>query len=123
VVKMDVQREDIVSVIITLFLLGIWYLTLKLFNYPLISISILWTGMIVLSIVYFYIYKKKNRDMKLFKTRFLVSAIPIYPILGAYVYFLIIGEELPNEFRLLPFFVIITMLILNASVVYISSKK
>ncbi len=120
---MDIQKEDIVSVIITLFLLGIWYLTLKSFNYPLISISILWTGMIVLSIVYFYIYKKKNRDMKLFKTRFLISALPIYPILGVYVYFLIIGEDLPNEFRLLPFFVIFTMLILNASVVYISSKK
>ncbi len=120
---MDVQREDIVSVIITLILLVIWYLTLKLLNYPLVSISILWTGMIILSIVYFYIYKKRNRDMKIFKIRFLVSAIPIYPILGVYVYFLINGEDLPNQFRLLPFFVIILMLILNASVVYIFSKK
>jgi hypothetical protein len=79
--------------------------------------------MILLSIVYFYIYKKKKRDMKIFKIRFIFSALPIYPILGTYVYFLIIGEELPNQLRFIPIFVVFAMLILNASVVYYYTKK
>jgi hypothetical protein len=120
---MDIQREDIISVIITLFLLLIWYLTLKLFNLPLISVSILWVGMISLSLVYYYVYKKKNRDMRIFKIRFMVSALPIYPILAYYVYSLIFYGSLPDQLRLIPFFVILAMLILNAIVVYIFDKK
>jgi len=123
VMKMDIQIEDITSVIITLFLLEIWYITLKSFNYPLISISILWVGMIILSLVYSYVYKKKKRDMRILKIRFMVSAVPIYPILAYYVYSLIVGKGLPNELKLIPFFVIFTMLILNASVVYIFHKR
>ena len=121
--KMKIEKEDIVSVIITLILLATWYLTFVLFNYPLVSVAILWMGMILLSIVYFYIYKNKNRDMKIFKIRFLVSAIPIYPILAYYVYSLSIGEGLPSEMIFLPFFVVFTMLILNATVVYIFDKR
>lgn len=121
--KMKIEKEDIVSVIITLILLATWYLTFVLFNYPLVSVAILWTGMILLSIVYFHIYKNKNRDMKIFKIRFLVSAIPIYPILAYYVYSLSIGEGLPSEMIFLPFFVVFTMLILNATVVYIFDKR
>ena len=120
---MKIEKEDIVSVIITLMLLATWYLTFVLFNYPLVSVAILWTGMILLSIVYFHIYKNKNRDMKIFKIRFLVSAIPIYPILAYYVYSLSIGEGLPSEMIFLPFFVVFTMLILNATVVYIFDKR
>ena len=121
--KMKIEKEDIVSVIITLILLATWYLTFVLFNYPLVSVAILWMGMILLSIVYFHIYKSKNRDMKIFKIRFLVSAIPIYPILAYYVYSLSIGEGLPSEMIFLPFFVVFTMLILNATVVYIFDKR
>ena len=120
---MKIENEDVISVIITLLLLIIWYFTLQLFNYPLISVSILWVGMIVLSIAYFFIYKKKKRDMKIFKIRFLVSAVPIYPILAYYVYSLIVGDGLPSQLSLIPFFVIFIMLILNASVVYFFDKK
>ena len=120
---MKIENEDVISVIITLLLLIIWYFTLQLFNYPLISVSILWVGMIVLSIAYFFIYKKKKRDMKIFKIRFLVSAVPIYPILACYVYSLIVGDGLRSQLRLIPFFVIFIMLILNASVVYFFDKK
>jgi len=120
---MVIEKEDAISVIITLLLLLIWYLTLVIYNYPLISISILWLGMIVLSVVYLIIYKRKKRDMRIFKIRFFVSALPIYPVLGYYVYSLTIGEGLPQELRLLPFFIVFTMLFLNASVVYIYDKK
>ena len=117
--SMDIQNEDYISIIITLLLLAIWFFTLLIYNYPLLSVSILWIGMILLSIVYTYIYKKRNRDMKVLKIRFIVSAVPIYPILAYYVYSLSIGEGLPSELRLLPFFVVFAMLILNAIVVYI----
>jgi hypothetical protein len=120
---MNIQKEDIISVIATLLLLGVWFITLSIYNTPLISVLILWVGMIILSIVYFYIYKKKNRDMRIFKIRFLVSALPIYPVLIYYVYSINIGDGLPGELRLIPLFVIFVMIILNASVVYYYDKK
>jgi hypothetical protein len=120
---MDIRKEDTVSVVITLCLLLIWYLTLTVFNYPLLSVLLLWIGMIVLSITYYFIYKKKNRNMKIFKIRFLVSAIPIYPALAFYVYMLIVGQQVSGILRLLPIGIIGLMLILNASVVYFYSRK
>jgi len=120
---MEIKKEDIISVIITLCLLFIWYLTLILFNYPLISISILWGGMIILSIIYFIIYKRQKRNMRILKIRFAVSALPIYPALAFYVYLLLNGKELSGIFRLLPVGIIGTMLLLNAAVVYFYSKK
>jgi peptidoglycan biosynthesis protein MviN/MurJ (putative lipid II flippase) len=121
--KMDIQKEDIVSVIITLCLLLTWYLTLISFNYPLISISILWVGMIVLSIVYYVVYRKKKRDMRILKTRFFVSVVPIYSALVFYVYLLLYEKEISGGFRLLPIGIIGTMLFLNASVVYFYSRR
>ena len=120
---MEIKKEDAISVIITLCLLLIWYLTLILFNYPLTSISILWVGMIVLSIVYYIVYKKKKRNMRILKIRFFASALPIYPALALYVYMLINGKQLSGIFRLLPIGIIGTMLLLNAIVVYFFTRK
>ena len=120
---MEIKKEDIISVIVTLFLLLVWYLTLTLFNYPLISLLILWIGMIVLSIVYFFVYRKKKRDMRIFKIRFFVSAVPIYSALVFYVYILITGKGVSGVLSLMPVFIIGTMLILNAGVVYFYSKR
>lgn len=120
---MNIQKEDVISVIVTLLLLSVWFITLSIYNTLLISVLILWIGMIILSIVYFYIYKKKDRDMRIFKIRFLVSALPIYPVLIYYVYSISIGGGLPGELRLIPFFVIFVMLLLNACVVYYYDKK
>jgi len=121
--KMEIEKEDIISVIITLCLLLVWYLTLILFNYPLVSISILWVGMIVLSIIYYIVYKKKKRNMKILKIRFFASALPIYPTLALYVYMLINGKQLSGIFRLIPIGIIGIMLLLNAVVVYFYTKK
>lgn len=120
---MDIQKEDITSVIITLCLLLIWYLTLVILNYPLISVSILWIGMIILSIIYYIVYRKKKRDMRIFKIRFLVSAVPIYPALVFYVYMLLNGKAVSGILRLLPIGIIGTMLLLNAGVVYFYSRR
>jgi hypothetical protein len=120
---MDIQKEDVVSVIITLSLLFVWYTTLLLLNYPLLSISILWVGMILLSILYYRVYIRKKRDMKIFKVRFLVSAAPLYPALAFYVYVLLSGTQVTGIFRLLPIGIIGTMLLLNAAVVYIYTRK
>jgi len=120
---MDIQKEDTASVLITLCLLLVWYLTLILFNYPLISVSILWVGMTVLSITYYIVYSKKKRDMRILKIRFFISAVPIYPTLVFYVYILLNGKEVTGGFRLLPIGIIGTMLLLNACVVYFYSRR
>jgi len=121
--KMDIEKEDIIFIIVIFGLLLVWYLTLVIFNYPLISISILWIGMILMSIIYYMLYRKKKRNMRILKMRFLVSAIPIYPALGFYVYMLIVGKQVSGVFRLLPIFIIGTMLLLNASVIYLYSNQ
>jgi len=120
---MDVQKEDTASVIITLCLLLVWYLTLVLFNYPLVSLVILWVGMIVLSILYYIVYRKKKRDMRIFKIRFLVSSVPIYSSLAFYVYILLYGKGVPGIVRFMPIGIIGTMLLLNAGVVYWFSRS
>jgi len=115
---MEIKREDVISVIVTLSLLAAWYVTLTVFNRPLLSVSLLWSGMIILSIVYYFVYRWKKRDMKIFKTRFLVSAIPIYPALAVYIYTLVTGTTVTGIYRLLPIGIIGVMLLLNALVVY-----
>lgn len=120
---MDVQKEDTASVIITLCLLFAWYITLVVFNYPLVSLLLLWIGMILLSIIYYIIYRQKKRDMKIFKIRFLVSAAPIYSALGLYVYILLYGKGVPGIVRFMPIGIIGTMLLLNAGVVYWFSRS
>ncbi len=120
---MDIQKEDKISVIVTLCLLLVWYLTLFLFNYPLGSLLILWIGMIVLTILYFLIYRKKKRDMNVLKMRFFVSAVPIYSALLFYVYLLLNKTHVSGVFRLMPIGIIGTMLLLNAGVVYYYSQK
>jgi len=120
---MDIQKEDIVSVIITLCLLLTWYLTIISFNYPLVSISILWVGMSILSIIYYIVYRKKKRDMKILKTRFFVSVVPIYSALVFYVYILLYGKGISGGFRLLPIGIISMMLFLNASIVYFYTQR
>jgi hypothetical protein len=120
---MEIVKEDIVSVIVTLCLLFVWYFTLIEFDYPLLSVSILWVGMIVLSIIYYLVYRKKKRDMRIFKIRFFISAVPIYPALVFYVYVLLTGNEVSGVFRLMPIGIIGTMLLLNAGVVYFYSRK
>jgi hypothetical protein len=120
---MDVQPEDTASVIITLCLLIVWFITLIVFNYPLLSLLLLWIGMIILSLVYYIIYKRKKRNMRLFKIRFYVSALPIYSALAFYVYLLVYGQAVPGIVRYMPIGIIGTMLLLNAGVVYWFSKN
>jgi len=125
---MEIKNEDIIFGSIILILLAIWYLTLILFDYPLLSIIFLWTGMIIISLAYVQVYKKTKRDIKILRRRFFISAIPIYPMLIYYIYKLVIDRNLPQEQKYLPFFIVMSMLILNAIVLYIyevrkTSKK
>lgn len=120
---MDVQTEDMASVVVTLGLLLVWFITLVGFNHPLMSLLILWTGMIILSLVYVIVYRKKKRDMRIFKIRFLVSVIPIYSALAFYVYLMLSEKSVPWFVRFMPIGIIGTMLLLNAGVVYWFSRK
>jgi len=119
IMNMEIKNEDIIFGTIILILLGIWYLTLMLFDYPLLSIIILWAGMFVISLLYVQVYKKTKRDKKILRKRFFISAIPIYPMLIYYIYKLVIEGNLPQEQKYLPFFIVMSMLILNAIVLYI----
>lgn len=120
---MDIQIEDKISVVVTLCLLFVWYITLFLFNYPLGSLFILWVGMILLTILYLLVYRKKKRDMRVLKMRFFVSAVPIYSALLFYVYILLNGTHVSGVLRLMPIGIIGTMLLLNAGVVYYYSQR
>ena len=122
-IKIKIETEDLVFGALAIILLGIWYLTLLLFDYPLISIIFLWTAMVLLSIMYVQVYKNKKRDMKVLRKRFFVSAIPIYPMLAYYVYKLVIDRDLPQEQKFLPFFILMAVLILNAIVLYFYEIK
>jgi len=121
--KMDVQREDTASIVVTLCLLAAWYVTLTVFDRPLLSVSLLWAGMITLSVVYYFVYRRKRRDMRVFKARFFASALPIYPALALYVITLVNGNQVTGVFRLLPIGIVFTMLVLNAAVVYWYSRR
>ena len=116
---MKIEIEDIIFGILALILLGVWYLTLLIFDSPLMSIIILWTAMTLLSILYYFVYKKRNRDMKILRKRFYISAIPIYPMLFYYFYKLVIDHDLPKEQEFLPFFIVFSVLILNAIILYV----
>jgi hypothetical protein len=74
--------------------------------------------MIIISLLYVRVYRKTKRDIKVLRKRFFASAIPIYPMLIYYIYKLIIEGNLPQEQKYLPFFIVMTMLFLNAVVLY-----
>jgi hypothetical protein len=118
IMKMNIQNEDIIFGSIILVLLLIWYLSLILFDYPLMSIIFLWTGMIIISLLYVRVYRRTKRDIKVLRKRFFASAIPIYPMLIYYIYKLVLEGNLPQEQKYLPFFIVMTMLFLNAVVLY-----
>jgi hypothetical protein len=118
IMKMNIQNEDIIFGLIILALLLIWYLSLILFDYPLMSIIFLWTGMIIISLLYVRVYRRTKRDIKVLRKRFFASAIPIYPMLIYYIYKLVLEGNLPQEQKYLPFFIVMTMLFLNAVVLY-----
>ena len=121
--NIEIENEDIIFGILILILLASWFLMLLIFDSPLFSIIFLWTGMIFLSILYAYVYKKNKRDMKILKKRFFVSAIPIYPMLMYYIYKIAVDHNLPQEQKFLPFFIVLSVLILNALVLYFYEIK
>ena len=115
---MKIETEDIVFGALALVALGIWFLTLIIFDSPIHSILLLWVTMSPISMLYTYFYKKNNRDMKILRMRFLASSIPVYPLIIYYVYRLIFDNELPGEYRFLPIFILFPALVLNSTVLY-----
>jgi Zn-dependent protease with chaperone function len=121
--QMDVEIEDYISILITFCLLASWYLTLVFLKIPVVSITLLWSGMILLSIIYSIIYKRKKRNLKVLRVRFFVSAIPIYPMLFYYAYHIVFGLSYPQQLRFTPVIVIFLMLFLNAFIVFYYRDK
>jgi len=115
---MKIEIEDIIFGTLALFSLAIWYFMLMFSNSPLQSIVFLWVSMILISILYIFVYRKKNRDKKILRFRFLASGIPIYPTMIYYVYKLVFNTGIPKDQKLLPLFVLLPALFLNGIILY-----
>ncbi len=116
---MKIEIEDLVFGSLALVALVIWLLLILIFDFLLIAIIFLWISMISISLLYIYFYKKNNRNIKLLRLRFLISGIPIYPMMIYYIFILIVNNELTSGQRFLPLFVLVPSLVLNGSILYI----
>jgi hypothetical protein len=116
---MKIESEDIIFGLLALISVVIWFVSLILFDYPLISIIFLWTSMIIISLLYIIVYRKRKRDLKILRIRFIVSGIPIYPTMIYYIYKLIFDKGLSKEQEYLPLFVILPALFLNGIILYL----
>jgi len=116
---MKIEIEDIVFGSLALISIIIWFLSLLIFEYPLISIVFLWASMILISLLYIYFYKKNNRNIRILRLRFVVSGIPIYPTMIYYVYKLVFGNGLSEDQKFLPIFILFPALILNGVILYV----
>jgi len=110
---MKIETEDIVFGSLALISLAIWFFSLIFFNYPLISIIFLWSSMIIISVLYIVVYRRRKRNLKILRIRFLLSGIPLYPTMIYYVYKLVFDNGLPKEQEFLPLFVLLPALFLN----------
>ena len=120
---MKIEIEDIIFGTLALIFIAIWLFTLLLFDYPLLSIIFLWTSMILISLSYIYVYKKRKRNLKILRIRFVVSGLPIYPMMIYYIYKLIFDDGLPKDQEFLPLFVIVPALVLNGIILYFYEIK
>jgi hypothetical protein len=110
---MKIENEDIVFGTLALISIAIWFFSLIFFDYPLISIIFLWISMIIISVLYIIVYRRRKRNLKILRIRFLISGVPIYPAMIYYIYKLVFHNGLSKEQQLLPLFVILPALFLN----------
>lgn len=115
---MKIEIEDIVFGSLALISLAIWYFMLILTNLPLLSIIFLWSAMILISLLYIFIYRKKKRNKKILRIRFLVSGLPIYPTMIYYIYKIVFDNGIPKDQKFLPLFVLLPALFLNGIILY-----
>ena len=115
---MKIESEDIIFGSFALLSLAIWYLLLTLTNKPLMSIIFLWVAMIAISLLYIVVYRRRGRDKKILRIRFLASGIPIYPTMIYYIYKIVFDNGIPKEQKFLPLFVLLPALFINGIILY-----
>ena len=115
---MKIETEDIIFGSLALISLAIWFFMLKLTNLPLMSIIFLWTAMILISVLYIVVYRRRKRDKKILRIRFLASGIPIYPTMIYYIYKIVFDNGIPNDQKFLPLYVLLSALFLNGIILY-----
>jgi len=121
--KMKIKIEDIIFGTLAVLSIGIWYFILVISNSPLISIIFLWVAMFSISLLYIYVYKNKKRDKKILRIRFLVSGIPIYPMMIYYIYKIVFDSGIPKDQKFLPVYVLLPALFLNGIILYFYEIK
>jgi len=115
---MKIETEDIIFGSLALISLAIWFFMLKLTNLPLMSIIFLWTAMILISVLYIIVYRRRKRDKKILRIRFLASGIPIYPTMIYYIYKIVFDNGIPKDQKFLPLYVLLSALFLNGIILY-----
>ena len=115
---MKIEIEDVIFGSLALISLAIWYFILIMTNMPLMSIIFLWSSMILISVLYIIVYRRKNRDKKILRIRFLVSGIPIYPTMIYYIYKIVFDDGIPKDQKFLPLYILLPALFLNGIILY-----
>jgi len=115
---MKIEIEDVIFGSLALISLAVWYYLLILTNMPLMSIIFLWSSMILISVLYIIVYRRKNRDKKILRIRFLLSGIPIYPTMIYYIYKIVFESGIPKDQKFLPLYVLLPALFLNGIILY-----
>ena len=119
---MDIEKEDIVFPFLALIVFVLFFAFLLKYDSTIPGLLFLWIGMTLLLIGYSYIYKRKNRDMKILKIRFLFL-IPVYPV-GLYLFYLMsIGYDFSRSESLLISGSFLVWIILSAIVEYVYRRK
>ena len=119
---MDIETEDVVFPFLFLIVFALFFAFLLKYDSSLPSLLILWIGATLLMIGYSYIYKRKNRNMKILKIRFLFL-IPGYLVALYYSYLMSIGYDLSRSESLLLQGFVLVWIILSAIAEYIYRKK
>jgi hypothetical protein len=119
---MDIKKEDVIFTFIALVIFALFFFFLINYDSILPGLLILWTGITLFIIVYTYIYKRKNRDMRILKIRFLFI-FPVYPV-GLYYHYLInIGYDISIRESLLFYVFLLFLIILSSIVEYLYRKN
>ena len=120
---MKIYYLDIVFGSFALLTLIIWFITLNIYDNQVLSFLFLWITMLLISVFYVFFYKKSKRKMKILRIRFLLSGIPLYPVMIYFIYRIIIDNGISYEQRFFPLFIMFPALFLNGIALYYYELK
>jgi hypothetical protein len=113
---MDLEPEDWVAASGGFSLLVTWFTLLTFFKQDTLALWVFWIGLSILSAWYSITYFRKKRDKRLYKIRFVFSAMPNYIAFGIYGYSLLAGIDISASYRFLPIYIITCLFVVNITI-------